>query len=470
MLLTLSQTNLSGGNVGQETPASALRIMGTRGKARISVVHGEAIVVFLAFTMLAGCQGLSAGGKSNTAPPAQQSSSAGSLGASTLSLDFGSVAVASSKTLPLTMTNNGASQIAVSSVTFSGPEFTLSQPTIPVSIAAGQSSTWSVVFAPTSTGSITASMTITSNASNSVMTVSLSGAGAAAQPGSLTPNLASINFGSVQVGNNQSLSETVTNTGGSNVTISQAKVAGTGFSVNGINPPLTLTAGQSISFNVGFIPPSAGSDSGTLTITSDASNATLNIPLAGIGSAAGQLAVNPTSLNLGSVAVGSSSQQTAQLVASGASVTVSSVNISNADFTVSGLSLPVTIPAGQGVPFTVTFTPQSTGATSGTASFSSDASNSPAVLGVSGTGAQPVQHSVLLSWTASSSPNIDGYNIYRSETSGGPYSMLNSSLNLGTSYTDSSVADGSTYFYVTTAVNSNSQESAYSNEAQAVIP
>jgi fibronectin type 3 domain-containing protein len=81
-----------------------------------------------------------------------------------------------------------------------------------------------------------------------------------------------------------------------------------------------------------------------------------------------------------------------------------------------------------------------------------------------------VQHSVALSWTASSSPNIDGYNIYRSGTSGGPYSKLNSSLNPGTTYTDSTVVDGSTYYYVTTAVNSGSQESAYSNQAQAIIP
>jgi fibronectin type 3 domain-containing protein len=81
-----------------------------------------------------------------------------------------------------------------------------------------------------------------------------------------------------------------------------------------------------------------------------------------------------------------------------------------------------------------------------------------------------VQHSVLLSWTASNSPNVDGYYIYRSNTSGGPYTQLNSSLNPGTSYTDSTVANGSTYYYVTTAVNSSSQQSSYSNETKAVIP
>jgi hypothetical protein len=649
--------------------------MSTQIKARIRFAHWETVVVFLALTILAGCQGLSAGGKSQTPPP-QQNDSNGSLGVNPLSMDFGSVPMGSNKTLTFTATNNGTSNITVSSVTLSAPQFILSKPSIPVTVAAGQSATLSVVFAPTATGTVTGSVTIASDASNSSVAVSLQGAGVGAgqlsespatlsfgslpignnqtlaetltnvgnssttisqatvtgagftlsgwslpvtlavgqstsfnvvfapqasgtvngnvsivsdainsplnlavsgaglapgslsanppsisfsnvqvgnnrsvsetltnssgssvtitqaaptgagfsvsglslpvtlaagqgatfnvvftpqsagnvsgnlvvssnasnptlniplsgsaiQPGTLTPNPSSINFGNVQVGNNKSVTETITNTGGADVNISQAKATGTGFSINGINPPLTLTAGQSITFNVVFAPPSAASDSGNLAITSDASNPTLNIPLSGIGTPAAQLAVNPTSLNFGNVVVGNSAQQTAQLLASGATVTVSSVNVSNADFTVSGLSFPVTIPAGQGAQFTVTFRPQSTGVTSGTASFTSNASNSPTVLSVSGTGTQPVQHSVLLSWTGSNSPNIDGYNIYRSGTSGGPYSKLNSSLNPGTSYTDSTVVDGSTYYYVTTAVNSNSQESTYSNQAQAVIP
>ena len=117
-----------------------------------------------------------------------------------------------------------------------------------------------------------------------------------------------------------------------------------------------------------------------------------------MGTAAGQLAVSPTSINFGNVVVGNNSQQTAQLQASGATVTVSSVNVSNAQFTVTGLTFPLTLTAGQSAQFTVTFTPQSTGAKSATASFTSDAGNSPTVLSLSGTGTQPAQHSVLLNW------------------------------------------------------------------------
>ena len=88
----------------------------------------------------------------------------------------------------------------------------------------------------------------------------------------------------------------------------------------------------------------------------------------------------------------------------------------------------------------MTFTPQSTGAKSGTASFTSDASNSPAVLSLGGTGTQPAQHSVLLSWTEDPTPNINGYNVYRSNISGGPYAKI-TSLDPNTNYTDGTVAN-----------------------------
>jgi fibronectin type 3 domain-containing protein len=80
------------------------------------------------------------------------------------------------------------------------------------------------------------------------------------------------------------------------------------------------------------------------------------------------------------------------------------------------------------------------------------------------------RHLVNLSWNADNSPDVVGYNIYRSITSGGPFSKLNAQLNPSTTYTDGSVVSGQTYYYVTTALNSAGMESAYSNETQAVIP
>ena len=76
--------------------------------------------------------------------------------------------------------------------------------------------------------------------------------------------------------------------------------------------------------------------------------------------------------------------------------------------------------------------------------------------------------SVALSWSPSS-PEVSYYNVYRRTVSGGTYSLLTNGVS-STSYTDSDVQSGSTYYNVTTAVDSSGSESVYSNEAQAVIP
>jgi|ERR1700688_3977319 len=78
-------------------------------------------------------------------------------------------------------------------------------------------------------------------------------------------------------------------------------------------------------------------------------------------------------------------------------------------------------------------------------------------------------HTVSLKWSASTSPNISYYKVYRGTVNGGPYSLLATNVSV-TSYTDSSVQSGSTYYYVTTAVDSSGVESGYSDVATAVIP
>jgi hypothetical protein len=79
-------------------------------------------------------------------------------------------------------------------------------------------------------------------------------------------------------------------------------------------------------------------------------------------------------------------------------------------------------------------------------------------------------HSVSLSWTASTSSNVTGYNVYRGTASSGPYTKLTSNLVAALNYMDITVQAGQTYYYVATAVDNNNNESAYSTPAQAVIP
>jgi hypothetical protein len=388
----------------------------------------------------------------------------GTLGSNPTSLGFGNVTVGANQSLSETVTNTGGSSVTISQATINGTGFSLSGITTPLTLTAGQSATFTVKFAPLTAASASGTVTITSTASNPTLTIPLSGTGVA--QGTLGSNPASLSFGNVTVGNNQSLSETVTNTGGSTVTISQVGSSGTGFSLSGITTPVTLTAGQSASFSVAFAPLSAGSASGNVTITSTASNPTLIIPLSGTGTAAtGQLTVTPTTLALGSVVVGTSGTASGSLTASGANVTVSAVSSNNSAFSLSGLSLPVTIPAGQSASFTVTFTPQTSVAVSATLTFSSNAQPSTTTETLTGTGTPPPPHTVNLSWNASTSSGVSGYNIYRAvyTTSCGSYAKINPGLITSMLYADSSVVDGTSYCYASTAVDTNNVESGYSN-------
>jgi Abnormal spindle-like microcephaly-assoc'd, ASPM-SPD-2-Hydin len=290
----------------------------------------------------------------------------------------------------------------------------------------------------------------------------------AAVPGALVGNPSSVAFGSVRAGSTQSKTDVLTNTSNSPIAISQATATGAGFSISGINAPLTLNGGQSLTYTITFAPSTVASSTGSVAISSSARNAMLNIALSGAGTAPGQLTVSPASINFGTVAVGSNQSSAATLTASGGSVTISSASSNNPEFSLTGLTFPITLAAGQSTSFKPTFAPQASGSTSGSISFVSNASNS-AAQGETGTGVAAIQHSVSLSWSASTSAVI-GYNVYRGIVSGGPYGQINLSLDPSTAYTDNTVQSGQTYFYVTTALDASNGESAHSNEVQAVIP
>ena len=174
-------------------------------------------------------------------------------------------------------------------------------------------------------------------------------------------------------------------------------------------------------------------------------------------------------MNFGQVTVGKSKSLTATLSASGGSVTVSSATLPVSEFSLSGISFPFTIAAGQQISFAVKFTPQASGAASGSVSFKSNASDPSVVEALTGTGVAAVQHRVTLSWNPSTAAVI-GYNVYRSETPGGPYRKINSVLDSSTTYTDGSVLGGKTYYYVTTSVSSRGEVSRYSSQVRAIIP
>jgi len=74
---------------------------------------------------------------------------------------------------------------------------------------------------------------------------------------------------------------------------------------------------------------------------------------------------------------------------------------------------------------------------------------------------------VSLDWNDNSESDLNGYNVYRSTTSGSGYSKINTALVSNSDYTDNSVSNGTTYYYVVTAEDNSANESGNSAESSA---
>jgi hypothetical protein len=148
------------------------------------------------------------------------------------------------------------------------------------------------------------------------------------------------------------------------------------------------------------------------------------------------------------------------------SILITGVTVSGAGFSQSGISAGTVVTPGQSVQVMVTFAPVVAGAVSGAKlAIASNATNSPTVVELTGTGT----HYVSLSWSPSPTQNVD-YNVYRGNSSGGESDTpINPSPLSATAYTDSSVASGTDYFYYVEAIDSG-VTSVRSNEAEAEVP
>ena len=589
------------------------------------------LAVFATTLTISGCVGLtSAGAPGSTAKTA---STAATLAASATSLPFGNVKVGSSGSQTLTLTNTGTTAVTISDATITGPGFTLGGALSTVSIAAGQNHAFQVQFTPSTAGAATGSIIVISDASNSQMSIALSGTGTTAGPSITTQpisksvttgqpatfTVAATGTGTITYQWNKSgmaisgatsftytIAATAVSQSGAQFTVTVSDSAGSVTS-NGavltVNPPAvvptiitqptskTLTTGQPATFTVvatgtgaiiyqwkksgvpisgatsstytiptatpslsgaqftvtvSDIAGSVNSNPATLTVTAapavvavptitaqpaskavttgqpatftvaatgtgtltyqwnkggvaigGATSSTYTTPATAasdngaqfsvtVGNSVGSVTSNSatltvtsstvllnsssSSLSFGSVNIGSNSALSTTLTNAGnSSVTISNVTISGAGFSSSGVPTGLILAPGQAATLSVTFTPSSAATVPGSVTVTSNATNSPITITLSGTGVQAASHSATINWSASSS-TVNGYNVYRSSASGGPYTKINSALVTTTSYTDSTVQAGQTYYYVVTSVDSSNIESAYSNEVTAVIP
>src|SRR5215472_11061153 len=200
------------------------------------------------------------------------------------SVNFGNVTVGVSNSQTMTIQNPGTATLTLTQATLAGTGYGMSGLALPLSLAPGGSKAFNISFAPASANNLSGSLSLASDAPTSPTTIAFSGTGIAGVQ-TLSVNPTSLSFGSLTTGTSTSQSVTLTNTGNSTVTISQITASGTGFSTAGASLPVSLAAAQSTSFSVAFAPASAGNQTGSVTVASNATNSPLVVSLTGTATA-----------------------------------------------------------------------------------------------------------------------------------------------------------------------------------------
>ncbi|MGO8756760.1 MAG: choice-of-anchor D domain-containing protein [Terracidiphilus sp.] len=393
-------------------------------------------------------------------------SSTGSLSATTTTINFGGVPVGQTASTTVSLVNEGSAAVGVSQITVAGQGFSANGGDLPVTVAAGTTYNLSANFTPTALGAVTGQLTITSSsASDGTLTIALSGTGTSAS----TASLSSLSCASGLI--------TGPGTDNCSVTLNEAADS-SGFTVSlasndsSVSVPATVTVPAGSSSTSFSATVTAVSSTQTATLTASAGGVTESFALQ-LSAGVSTLSVNTTNIAFGSVNVNSTATQSLTLSSTGTTaVTVSAAAVSGSGFTVSGVTFPLTISAGQTATLSVQFDPTTAGAASGQLALTSNSSTGTSTgIGLSGTGVA-VSYTVSLTWDAPSSSTdpVAGYNVYRSPSGSSSYQQLNSSVVTQTAYTDATVQDGETYDYIVESEDASGVTSAPSNTASASIP
>jgi hypothetical protein len=292
----------------------------------------------------------------------------------------------------------------------------------------------------------------------------------------LVPN--AVDFSDVALGQKNTQTIKISNEDAKAVQVKSIRVThgGKSFGISGLIFPFSLAPRASRTFNVEFTPKNAGAATATVTIESSLPvNVTFSVK--GIGAKTlFKLQTNPASVNFGNLVVKGKAQHTVVISNTGNSrVEVDRVQLSGTGFALSQLPAKFELEPQQEASFLVTFHPQTKGSARGSLQFFSKDLSTPLTVSLTGAGVDSSQvpsdssHTVSLSWDVSPE-NVRGYNVYRSELSGGPFAPLTSNPIPNLDYVDNNVASGQEYFYVVTSVNHGGHESVHSEEISVVIP
>ncbi|MGA7109901.1 MAG: choice-of-anchor D domain-containing protein [Terracidiphilus sp.] len=281
----------------------------------------------------------------------------------------------------VTLTNDGATSLTVSSIAMSG-DFSETDSCQAGPIAAGAHCAIQVVFTPTEAGSRSGQLMINANVAGGQISVALSGIGNAPNAFLLSP--AAVNFGPVAVGTTSSaLQVTVQNGLASAVPVTSVGV-GAPFILASNACVSPLAAQSSCQLTVEFAPTQAGSATGALTMVDSAGTQTVG--LSGIGAAPATDTLSVSSLSFPGTIVGlNSAAQTVSLTNSGG-VALTGITISTAGPFQASSNCTSLLGGNSSCSVGVAFDPAAAGAQSGTLTIS-DALRTQTVA-LTGTGLQ----------------------------------------------------------------------------------
>ncbi len=286
----------------------------------------------------------------------------------------------------VTITNTGNQDLTITAVNITGTNGAdFSQTSTCGTVVPQATCTATVKFTPTVTGSESASLSVTDNAAASPQLVSLAGNGVGTGP-SVVISPASLSF-PPQIVNTSSTPQTITlsNVGNSSLTITSLLASGDYSQTNTCDSD--VEPGASCVITVTFKPTTINTRTGAITITDNATGSPQTVPLSGVGTF---VSLSPTSLNFGTVAVGSSSSaQTVTLINKAhTTLAIKSLTIAGRntlDFTQTNTCVTSLAP-GASCTISVTFAPTVTGIRTANVSIVDVGGGSPQLVPLTGTG------------------------------------------------------------------------------------
>ena len=312
-------------------------------------------------------------------------------------LQFGDEGVGStSQSQTLTVSNTGGTTVTFTSIVTSGDFAGATLAQCPSIAVEGPACTFHITFTPTATGVRNGTITFTDNATGSPQTVTLTGTGVAAVIG-ITPT--ALTFGSQAVGTTSAAQTvTVSNNGEFPLIFSNIAMTGDFAGATLAQCPSIGEEAPSCVFSITFKPTAAGTRTGAITFTDNATGSPQTVTLTGTGTGGtATVTVTPSSLSFGAQAVSTTSAALSVTVLNPSTATVNFAGFTTSgpdaeDFTVplpnasAGCSATGTLAAGASCTISVLFTPQAAGTRTATLNIADNATGSPQTVALSGTG------------------------------------------------------------------------------------